>query len=138
MASHVHAHHIAQLYNFALPLPLSHGPPVFDYAAPLTMRSLAAIREALALASSSDLAALTSVPALTGKQLEDGIEGHASVLASLCNVDNQAGILFTVRSSSLRSHGGEISWPGGRVDAVSLIELDNCITLPSLTNPSTE
>ncbi|KAI9489292.1 NUDIX hydrolase domain-like protein [Zychaea mexicana] len=40
----------------------------------------------------------------------------AAVLMPLCNVDGQPSVLFTVRNLNLRSHRGEISFPGGKAD----------------------
>lgn len=40
----------------------------------------------------------------------------AAVLVPLCNVDDVPSILYTVRSSELRSNSGEIAFPGGRSD----------------------
>lgn len=34
----------------------------------------------------------------------------------LCNVDGVASVLFTKRSSTLRSHKNEVCFPGGKVD----------------------
>ncbi|KAJ6581198.1 NUDIX hydrolase domain-like protein [Mycena capillaripes] len=41
---------------------------------------------------------------------------NAAVLIPFCNVHETPGILLQVRSRSMRSHGGEISFPGGKVD----------------------
>ncbi|KAF5316525.1 hypothetical protein D9619_006381 [Psilocybe cf. subviscida] len=41
---------------------------------------------------------------------------HAGVLIPFCNIGGEPGILLEVRAKSLRSHSGEISFPGGRVD----------------------
>ncbi|KAH9479490.1 putative Nudix hydrolase NudL [Psilocybe cubensis] len=41
---------------------------------------------------------------------------NAAVLIPFCNVDGEPGILLEVRAKALRSHSGEISFPGGRVD----------------------
>ncbi|KAI0295960.1 NUDIX hydrolase domain-like protein [Russula brevipes] len=43
-------------------------------------------------------------------------EKHAAVLIPLCNVNNQPGVLLELRGK-LRTHSGEVSFPGGRVDA---------------------
>ncbi|EJU03626.1 hypothetical protein DACRYDRAFT_21151 [Dacryopinax primogenitus] len=40
---------------------------------------------------------------------------NAAVLVPLCNVNGNPGILFEVRGK-LRSHAGEVSFPGGRTD----------------------
>lgn len=42
---------------------------------------------------------------------------NAAVLALLFEEGGQARLVFTRRSSSLRSHRGEVSFPGGRLDA---------------------
>lgn len=40
----------------------------------------------------------------------------SAVLVPLVVHDAEPHVLFTVRSSSLRNHGGQISFPGGRID----------------------
>ncbi|KAK7031396.1 hypothetical protein R3P38DRAFT_2923328 [Favolaschia claudopus] len=40
----------------------------------------------------------------------------AAVLIPFCNVLEKPGILLQVRARALRSHSGEVSFPGGRVD----------------------
>jgi 8-oxo-dGTP pyrophosphatase MutT (NUDIX family) len=41
---------------------------------------------------------------------------NAAVLAILFEEENEAHLIFTRRSSSLRAHRGEVSFPGGRLD----------------------
>ncbi len=41
---------------------------------------------------------------------------HSAVLLLLRNYDSKTQILFTLRSSSMKSHRGQISFPGGRVE----------------------
>lgn len=41
---------------------------------------------------------------------------RSSVLLPLCNDNNIPSILYTKRSSQLRHHNSEISFPGGRID----------------------
>ncbi|PPQ90763.1 hypothetical protein CVT25_010152 [Psilocybe cyanescens] len=41
---------------------------------------------------------------------------NAAVLIPFCNVGGEPGILLEVRAKALRSHSGEISFPGGRID----------------------
>ncbi|OZJ04625.1 hypothetical protein BZG36_02063 [Bifiguratus adelaidae] len=40
----------------------------------------------------------------------------AAVLVPLCTVNAKPSVLFTVRSSGLRTHQGEVSFPGGKYD----------------------
>ncbi|KAI0629171.1 hypothetical protein C8Q77DRAFT_1161353 [Trametes polyzona] len=83
----------------------SSAKPVVSLTQPLTRRSCNAIRNALAAAH---------------PQTEDGLdpgEAHAAVLVPLCNVDGKPGILLEVRGK-LRTHSGEVSFPGGKVDEV--------------------
>ncbi|MDQ2903386.1 MAG: CoA pyrophosphatase [Chloroflexota bacterium] len=43
---------------------------------------------------------------------------HAAVLVALFERDAQAHMLFIRRASTLRSHSGEIAFPGGSIDAI--------------------
>ncbi|KAH8116396.1 NUDIX hydrolase domain-like protein [Phellopilus nigrolimitatus] len=89
----------------SLPLPRLISPHL-SLTSPLTTRSLASIRVALqnALPTNRQRQSLTATSS-----------GNAAVLIPLANVDGQPGILFEVRGQ-LRSHSGEVSFPGGRVD----------------------
>lgn len=40
----------------------------------------------------------------------------AAILIPVCNVSDTASILYTIRSPNLRSHSGQISFPGGKMD----------------------
>ncbi|KAJ6504884.1 NUDIX hydrolase domain-like protein [Mycena vitilis] len=40
----------------------------------------------------------------------------AAVLIPFCNVEDTPGILLQVRSRAMRSHSGEVSFPGGKID----------------------
>ncbi|GJE91159.1 CoA pyrophosphatase [Phanerochaete sordida] len=71
--------------------------------APLTRNSLNTIRDALGEHYASQ------------SEARDASEMHAAVLAPFCNVNDQPGILLEVRGK-LRTHSGEVSFPGGRVD----------------------
>jgi 8-oxo-dGTP pyrophosphatase MutT (NUDIX family) len=42
---------------------------------------------------------------------------NAAVLAAFFDEDSEARLIFTRRASSLRSHRGEVSFPGGRLDS---------------------
>ncbi|KAJ3275505.1 nudix (nucleoside diphosphate linked moiety X)-type motif 8 [Terramyces sp. JEL0728] len=41
---------------------------------------------------------------------------EAGILIPLCITNSKPSVLFTVRSSNLRSHNGEVSFPGGKRD----------------------
>jgi 8-oxo-dGTP pyrophosphatase MutT (NUDIX family) len=42
---------------------------------------------------------------------------HAAVLVPLCEINQDIYLLLTLRHEKLRYHGGEVSLPGGRVEA---------------------
>ncbi|KAG8713977.1 hypothetical protein FRC11_010309, partial [Ceratobasidium sp. 423] len=55
-------------------------------------------------------------PATSTSTLTEGdLRPRAAVLVPLCNVNGQPGLLLEVRGN-LRNHGGEVSFPGGKVD----------------------
>ncbi len=56
-----------------------------------------------------------------GRSLVNLRKRNAAILLPLCNFHNVPGILFEVRGKSMRTHSGEVSFPGGRVDEVSVI-----------------
>jgi len=45
------------------------------------------------------------------------MQRRASVLVPLCNVDGEASVLFTVRSSTVSTHRGQVAFPGGHLEA---------------------
>ncbi|KAJ7173771.1 NUDIX hydrolase domain-like protein [Mycena filopes] len=53
-------------------------------------------------------------------------KGSAAVLIPFCNVNETPGILLQVRSRSMRSHSGEVSFPGGKVDEALDLSLLDC------------
>ncbi|KAI0726706.1 NUDIX hydrolase domain-like protein [Fomitopsis betulina] len=69
---------------------------------PFTSSSLSTIRTTLANAHA-------------GPNIRDAGESHAAVLIPLCNVNGQPGVLLEVRGQ-LRTHSGEVSFPGGKLD----------------------
>ncbi len=62
------------------------------------------------------------LPAERAEELVDAVEGHlpdarkAAVLVPLFEQDGEIYIVFIRRASTLRSHSGEIAFPGGSVD----------------------
>ncbi|ESK97763.1 nudix hydrolase [Moniliophthora roreri MCA 2997] len=76
--------------------------PFFHLTKPFTRTTLRNIRKAL----ESD----------HGHHPTRKAAGNAAVLIPFCNVGGSPGILFEVRGKTLRSHSGEVSFPGGRVD----------------------
>ncbi|KAJ3906365.1 NUDIX hydrolase domain-like protein [Lentinula edodes] len=87
--------------------------PYFHINRPLTRRSLLDIKNGLLSAQCLD----DQIPTETAK-------GQASVLIPLANAMGVPGILLEVRGKTLRSHSGEVSFPGGRVDATDPSYLD--------------
>ncbi|KAI0372744.1 hypothetical protein BV20DRAFT_1034424 [Pilatotrama ljubarskyi] len=77
--------------------------PLISLTQPLTRRSCNVIRNALQSVCSQSADA------------PDPEEAHAAVLIPFCNVNGQPGILLEVRGK-LRTHSGEVSFPGGKVD----------------------
>lgn len=46
----------------------------------------------------------------------DGAARRAAVLVPLCNRDGKASMLFTVRTSKVSTHKGQVSFPGGHIE----------------------
>ncbi|KAJ7050512.1 hypothetical protein C8F01DRAFT_1178615 [Mycena amicta] len=84
---------------------------------PFSLRNLSAIRTVLRDAAPSKPPSLDAVDKLK----------TAAILVPLCNVQGVAGILLQIRSRSMRSHSGEVSCPGGKVDELDAILLDTAL-----------
>ncbi|CDO75819.1 hypothetical protein BN946_scf184951.g17 [Trametes cinnabarina] len=93
----------------ALPaLSPSSSKAIVSLTQPLTRRSCNAIRRALEEAYPQS------------EYTHEPGEVHAAVLVPLCNVNGTPGVLLEVRGK-LRTHSGEVSFPGGKVDEVRLV-----------------
>ncbi|KAG1907856.1 NUDIX hydrolase domain-like protein [Suillus fuscotomentosus] len=77
---------------------------IISLTSPFTRGSLRTLQDAIIAH-----AATSKTPVTPG-------EVNAAVLVPLCNVDGVPGVLLELRGGKLRSHAGEVSFPGGRVD----------------------
>jgi len=99
----------SRLYSTAsLSLPKGSSPHV-SLTNPFSQSTLSTIRSLLPEKNSPDLQDhYSEEPAVNDPD-------DAAVLIPLCNVDGKPGVLLEVRGQ-LRTHSGEVSFPGGRVD----------------------
>ncbi|XP_041982280.1 nucleoside diphosphate-linked moiety X motif 8-like [Aricia agestis] len=56
------------------------------------------------------------VPTISKSNIDLKSLPTAAVLVPLCSIDSYSSLLYTVRSSNLKSHSGQISFPGGKTD----------------------
>lgn len=69
------------------------------------------------LSSLSQVPSTRRVPSLLGEQLKDVVLRPAAVLVPLVQRAREPHVLLTKRQSHLSVHAGQVSFPGGRVDA---------------------
>ncbi|OJA10446.1 hypothetical protein AZE42_05897 [Rhizopogon vesiculosus] len=93
-------------------------PPAFliSLTSPFTLSTLRTLQNAL-VAHAATTSKTNVIPG----------EVNAAVLVPLCNVDGVPGVLLELRGGKLRSHAGEVSFPGGRVDQVDTSFLDTAL-----------
>ena len=58
-----------------------------------------------------------SLPSSAARSAPPGTTDRSAVLVALFEEDGEARVILTVRSDRLRSHRGEVAFPGGRLDA---------------------
>jgi 8-oxo-dGTP pyrophosphatase MutT (NUDIX family) len=81
---------------------------------------------------------INNLKAYKASEDEYNFNKRAAVLVPLILVENQLHILLTLRSRHLRSHAGEVCFPGGKVDETdpslihtALREADEEVGLPA-------
>jgi len=98
------------------PAPWSHLDPVARAGLNLERVTAAlAERGLLGIPDLSEAVALRAIGVVDGDPV-DGPFRHSSVLLVLFEEDGEARIVFTRRAAHLRTHRGEVSFPGGRQD----------------------
>ncbi|XP_078697877.1 mitochondrial coenzyme A diphosphatase NUDT8-like [Branchiostoma floridae x Branchiostoma belcheri] len=83
---------------------------------------------------------LERIPKMRSIVTNEKVTVGAAVLVPLCTVNGVPSVLFTLRSSRLRSHRGEVSFPGGMCDSTdrdvvhtALRETEEELGIPSST-----
>ncbi|XP_066296650.1 uncharacterized protein [Branchiostoma lanceolatum] len=69
------------------------------------------------LLEENKLRTLEMIPKMRSIVTNEKVSVGAAVLVPLCTVKGVPSVLFTLRSSRLRSHQGEVSFPGGMCDS---------------------
>ncbi|CAH1239443.1 NUDT8 [Branchiostoma lanceolatum] len=69
------------------------------------------------LLEENKLRTLEMIPKMRSIVTNEKVTVGAAVLVPLCTVKGVPSVLFTLRSSRLRSHQGEVSFPGGMCDS---------------------
>lgn len=53
---------------------------------------------------------------------ETSPDKHAAILIPLCIVDNDISLIYTLRSSKLRNHSGQVCFPGNQIGSTFTFE----------------
>lgn len=76
-------------------------------------RNISTINTEYILSEENKVKTLESFKKLTAIKYGNKIKRHAAILVPICvSKDNEISILYTLRSSKLRTHKGQISFPG--------------------------
>ncbi|KAF8738827.1 NUDIX domain, partial [Rhizoctonia solani] len=89
--------------------------PYLSLTSPITRNTLHSLRKRFSIVRSKYPRELKWPVGSTSALTEEDSRPRAAVLVPLCNVNGRPGLLLEVRGK-LRNHGGEVSFPGGKVD----------------------
>jgi 8-oxo-dGTP pyrophosphatase MutT (NUDIX family) len=91
-------------------------PPSARLGAPPPWARVAAERRRASIADVRAAFAGLGPPVRSERELEPGVTRASAVLAPLYDLDGETHVVLTRRTWDLRSHQGEVSFPGGRCD----------------------
>ncbi|CAE6425750.1 unnamed protein product [Rhizoctonia solani] len=89
--------------------------PYLSLTSPITRNTLHSLKKRFTAVRSRYPQDLEWPARSTSVLTEEDLRPRAAVLVPLCNVNGRPGLLLEVRGQ-LRNHGGEVSFPGGKVD----------------------
>ncbi|CAE6454626.1 unnamed protein product [Rhizoctonia solani] len=89
--------------------------PYISLTSPITRSTLHSLKKRFSALRSKYPQELEWPATSTSALTKEDLRPRAAVLVPLCNVNGQPGLLLEVRGK-LRNHGGEVSFPGGKVD----------------------